>query len=78
MDSHLLVVVLQVAKVAREKWLEVGLALGFEMEELDEFKEREQKRFHSRLLRLLVNWNKKVDHWEPLSWLAQLQVLEVQ
>jgi hypothetical protein len=50
---------LQIAKAARGKWLEVGLELDFEMQELNEYKEREPTNSHLRLLRLLVDWKKK-------------------
>ena len=53
-----MLVALQVAKVARTKWLEVGLALGFQMEELDEYEVKEPG-LHRRLLRLLVDWKRK-------------------
>jgi hypothetical protein len=57
-----LVVVLQIAKIARDKWLEVGLALKFEMVELDDYEERESKSLERRLLRLLHDWKAKVDY----------------
>jgi hypothetical protein len=49
----------EIAKAARGKWLEVGLELDFEMQELNEYKEREPTNSHLRLLRLLVDWKKK-------------------
>jgi hypothetical protein len=34
---------LQIAKIAREKWLELGMKLGYiKIQELGEFKERKQ------------------------------------
>ena len=53
---------LQVAKVARSKWEEVGLALGFKMEELEEYEEQEPKKLRRRLFRLLVDWKKKEEN----------------
>ena len=53
---------LQVAEVARSKWRDVGLALGLEMEEMDEYEEREPKNLKWRLSRLLSDWKKKVDN----------------
>ena len=50
---------LQVAEVARNEWFEVGLSLGFKMEELDEYEEREKTKLKRRLLRLLVDWKKR-------------------
>ena len=55
-------VALQVAEVARSNWLEVGLSLGFQMEKLDEYEEREPRSLHRRLLRLLVDWKKNETH----------------
>ena len=52
---------LQVAEVGRAKWLEIGLALGFSMEELDEYEEREPKRLDRRPLCLLVDWEKRME-----------------
>ena len=52
---------LQVAKVARDKWRQVGLSLGFKMEEMDEYEERESKSLQWRLFRLLVDWKKKAE-----------------
>ena len=54
--------ILQVAKVARAKWFEVGLALGLEMEELDDYEEKEPRSLYRRLLRLLVDWKKKQEY----------------
>jgi polyphosphate kinase 2 (PPK2 family) len=53
---------LQVADVAREKWIEVGIALQFRMEELTDYKERESKFLQRRLLRMLEDWKKKDEH----------------
>ena len=54
-----MVVVLQVAKMARDKWMEIGRYLGFKMEELTDYEEKEPKSMQKRLLRLLVDWRKK-------------------
>ena len=53
---------MQVASVSRDKWLEVGLYLEFNMEELNEYEEREPKSLKRRLLRLLVDWQKNKQH----------------
>ena len=51
---------LQVAKIARLKWLEVGRSFGFTVEELDEYKEKEPLFLQHRLLHVLLAWKKKV------------------
>ena len=61
MQLLILFVVLQVAKVAGSKWLQIGVHLGFKTHELDEFEEREPKSLHSRFFRLLVAWKNKVE-----------------
>ena len=53
---------LQVAKIARAKWVEIGLCLGFKLEELDDYEEKEPKSLCHRLLRLLVDWKKREKH----------------
>ena len=53
---------MQVASVSRDKWLEVGVYLGFQMKELNEYEEREPKSLKRRLLRLLVHWQKNEEH----------------
>ena len=62
MVKHLVFVVLQVAMVARTKWLEVGQYLGLKMSDLEEYEEREPKSLHYRLFRLLVDWKRKVEN----------------
>ena len=57
-----MVVVLQVAKVARDKWLDVGRALGFKMEELEDYREKEPRSLHHRLLYLLGDWKRKEEN----------------
>ena len=52
---------LQVARIAKDKWREIGHHLGFKMVDLDEYEERETKRLHCRLFRLLVDWKRKVE-----------------
>jgi hypothetical protein len=42
--------------------LEIGRALGFQMEELADFEEREPKSLKRRLLRLLDDWKKREEH----------------
>jgi CRISPR/Cas system CSM-associated protein Csm2 small subunit len=48
-----------VAKEAREKWLEIGIALHFGMVELAGYEEREPKSLQRRLLRMLKDWMEK-------------------
>ena len=55
-------VLLQVAKVARNHWTLVGLYLGFTFAEMDEYKMREPDSHYLRLLRILVDWQNRVDH----------------
>ena len=50
---------LQVAKVAGSKWLEVGVSLGFITEELNQYEEQEPKNLRRRLFCLLVDWKKE-------------------
>ena len=38
------------------------MSLGFKMEELDQYEEREPKNLHRRLFRLLVDWKRRQDH----------------
>ena len=56
-----MIVMLQVAEVARDKWVEIGLYLGFKVEEIDEYEEREPKSLYRRLLRLLVDWKRIIE-----------------
>ena len=51
----------QVAKVARDKWQEVGVALKFQMVELDDYEQREPK-LERRLLRILRDWKARKDY----------------
>ena len=60
--NQVLFSVLQVTMVATDKWLEVGLALGFKMVDLNGYEEQEPKRLHRRLLHLLVDWKDKVEN----------------
>ena len=53
---------LQVSKAVGSKWIEVGLSLGFKMEELYEYEERCPKSLHQRLMRLLVDWKKNQEN----------------
>ena len=53
---------MQVADVARSEWLEVGVALKFEMVQLDEYEEKEPKNLKRRLFRLLADWKKRVEN----------------
>ena len=53
---------LQVAKVGRDKWQEIGIALGFKMEELTDYEEKKPKSLQRRLFCLLVDWKKSQDH----------------
>ena len=62
LDSHLLFVLSQVSKVAGDKWMEVGLSLGFKLVELYEYEERYPKSLQRRLLRLLGDWRKEQDN----------------
>ena len=52
----LLVDVLQIANVARDKWLEVGRALGFNIEELEDWTKSniQQLRSLSQFVRMQV------------------------
>jgi hypothetical protein len=50
---------MQVADMAREKWMEVGIALQFRMEELTDYEEREPKSLQLRLFRILEDWKKR-------------------
>ena len=69
-DSSLLVVVLQVVKFARDKWLGIGHYLGFKVEELDDY-EKEPKSMHQCLFHLLVDWKKTVQQLGLLSQLVK-------
>jgi hypothetical protein len=51
-----------VANVVRDKWFEVGLQLGFRMEELTDYEDREPRSLQRRLLRMLNDWKKKEEH----------------
>ena len=50
---------LQVADVARDKWWQVGLSLGFKRVELVEYEET--KSLHYRLFCLLLDWKRKTE-----------------
>ena len=48
--------------MARDKWVEIGRYIGFKMEELNDYEEKEPKSMQKCLLRLLVDWKKKDKH----------------
>ena len=56
----MLFVVLQVADVARDKWWQIGLSLGFKRAEMAEYEET--KSLHYRLFCLLVDWKRKAEY----------------
>ena len=56
--SSSLVVVLQVATFARDKWERIGWHLGFEVAELEEYRVKSGS-LYLRLLYLLEDWKKK-------------------
>jgi hypothetical protein len=49
------------AKEVREKWFDVGLALGFTKADLADYKEKMPNNLHLRLFELLVDWMKKIE-----------------
>ena len=57
-----LMFVLQVAKVAKHRWRQVGWSLGLKLADLDEYEEREPESLEWRLYRLLVDWKEKAGH----------------
>lgn len=51
-----------VAKIAKANWQEIGLHLGFESADMDEYEAREPRSLHYRLFHLLVDWKRRVDN----------------
>jgi hypothetical protein len=61
-DSEVTIDLLEiVAEVARSKWREIGLLLGFSNKELQEYEQKRQSCF-IRLLQLLECWRQRERH----------------
>ena len=58
--NHLFVA-LQVAQIARDKWLEIGVFLEYSMNELNEYEHRDRS-LYRRFLRLLTDWTRREEN----------------